>query len=230
MKTIGIIGAMDLETENIKKLINIASVRRIAGMDFSLGSFEKNSVVVVRCGVGKVNAAICAQILIDLYGVDCIINTGVAGGLDANVGIGDIVISSDVMHHDMDASGLGFAPGVIPDMAVSLFEADKELVSRAKAALSECALKGVVGRVAGGDVFVSDDLLKKHIRDSFGAVCCEMEGSGIAQTCHLNGVPFVIIRAISDSADNAGSMDYPVFKALAAENSQKLVHCIIKGL
>lgn len=230
MKTIGIIGAMDIEVDKIKDLLNVVSVKNIAGMDFVLGSAEGNSIVLVRCSVGKVNAAVCTQIMIDMYAVDYVINTGVAGGLAESLEIGDVVISSDVMHHDMNVESLGYAPGVIPDMDCSLFEADETLVELAKNALSESGLKGVIGRVASGDVFVADNSLKGYIINNFGAACCEMEGAGIAQTCYLNRIPFVVIRAISDSANNEGAMDYPAFKALAAENSQKIIHYMVQSL
>ncbi len=223
MKTIGIIGAMDLEIDKIRQDMNVISVKNIVGMDFILGRLGGCSCVLVKCGIGKVNAAVCTQVMIDLYAVDCIINTGVGGSLSPQLSIGDIVISSEAMQHDMDISPLGYAPGVIPDMETSLFEADKALIEAARAALVECGIRGVIGRVASGDRFVADDKLKAHIADSFGAVCCEMEGGAIAHTCYLNRIPFVIIRAISDSADGSGDVDYPAFKAAAAENSEKIV-------
>ncbi|MCD8214671.1 MAG: 5'-methylthioadenosine/adenosylhomocysteine nucleosidase [Clostridiales bacterium] len=230
MKTIGIIGAMDLEIQKIKGLLNVITTKNAAGMDFTLGMLEGRSIVIAMCGVGKVNAAVCTQIMIDLFAVDCIINVGVAGGLSPGLEMGDIVISSDAMQHDMNVEGLGYARGVIPDMETSLFKAAPELIETAEDALISCGLKGVIGRVAAGDVFVCDKSLKDYIINSFDAACCEMEGGAIAQTCYLNKVPFVIIRAISDSADDSGSMDYPAFKRMAAENSGKIVHYMIKNI
>lgn len=230
MKTIGIIGAMELEIQNIKDLLNVISVKNIAGMDFILGNTSGNNIVLVRCGVGKVNAAVCAQLLIDMYAVDCIINTGVGGGLAPGLGIGSVVISSDVMHHDMNVEGLGYAPGVIPDMETSLFAADPSLIAAAKEAAEENGISGAVGRVASGDIFVAENFLKRQITERFDAACCEMEGAGIAQTCYLNKIPFVIIRAISDSADDSGTMDYPTFKETAALNAQKIVRHMLKSI
>ncbi len=230
MKTIGIIGAMDIEIQKIKSELNVITTKNAAGIDFTLGTCEGSSVVLAMCGVGKVNAAVCAQIMIDLFAVDCIINTGVAGGLAHGLEIGDVVVSSDAMQHDMNVEGLGYAPGVIPDMEASLFEADEVLIETAKNALLDCGLKGVIGRVASGDVFVCDKALKESIIKNFKAACCEMEGGAIAQTCYLNRLPFVIIRAISDSADDSGSMDYPTFKKMAAENSARIVHYMIKNI
>ncbi len=227
MKTIGIIGAMDLEIRTLIEKTKVISVKNIVGANFILGSLEGNNAVLVKCGIGKVNAAVCTQIMIDMYGVDCIINIGVAGALAEGLNVGDVVISSDAMHHDINVEALGYAPGVIPDMETSLFEADSRLIETAKEALAECGIKGMVGRVAGGDIFVADSRLKEYIVNNFNAACCEMEGSAIAQTCYLNKIPFVIIRAMSDSADNSGNMDYPAFKALAAAQSEKIVSLML---
>lgn len=227
MNTIGIIGAMDIEIEGIKSITNVISVKNIAGMNFALGSLEGKNVVIAQCGVGKVNAAVCTQIMADMYGVDCVINVGVAGGLAKGLEIGNVVISSDVCQHDMDVTGLGYSVGVIPDMETSLFEADEAMIDAARKALMECGIKGMIGRVAGGDVFVCSNELKDKISNTFGACCCEMEGGAIAQVCYLNKLPFVIIRAISDSADDSGSMDYPEFKKLAAENSQRILKVML---
>ncbi|MCD8091092.1 MAG: 5'-methylthioadenosine/adenosylhomocysteine nucleosidase [Clostridiales bacterium] len=230
MKTIGVIGAMDLEIQKIKSTMNVITTKNAAGMDFTLGTSEGNSIVLAMCGVGKVNAAVCTQIMIDLFAVDCIINVGVAGGLASGLEIGDIVISSDAMQHDMNAEGLDYPQGIIPDMETSLFKADECLIETARAALISCGLKGVIGRVASGDIFVCESSVKEYIVKHFEAACCEMEGAAIAQTCYLNKLPFVVIRAISDSADDSGSMDYPTFKAMAAENSGRIVHYMIKNI
>ena len=230
MKTIGIIGAMDLEIEKIRQDMSVISVKNIVGMDFIFGKLGELNCVLVMCGIGKVNAAVCTQVMIDMYAVDLIINTGVGGSLSPQLKIGDIVISSEAMQYDMDVSPLGYAPGVIPDMTTSLFEADKELVEIAREALVSCGIGGVIGRVASGDKFVADDKLKSNIQNTFGAVCCEMEGGAIAHTCYLNKIPFVIIRAISDSADSSGDLDYPAFKAVAAQNSEKIVSFMAKCL
>ncbi|MCD7778490.1 MAG: 5'-methylthioadenosine/adenosylhomocysteine nucleosidase [Clostridiales bacterium] len=230
MKTIGIIGAMDIEIQRIKSMLNVVTTKTAAGMDFTVGLLEGKSVVAAMCGVGKVNAAVCTQIMIDMFAVDCIINVGVAGGLAPGLEIGDIVISTDAIQHDMNVEGLGYPKGVIPDMESSVFKADPYLTEKAENALATCGLKGIKGRIAAGDVFVCDQALKDSIIKDFGGACCEMEGGAIAQTCVLNKIPFVIIRAISDSADDSGSMDYPAFKKLAAANSERIVHHMIKNI
>lgn len=230
MKTIGIIGAMDLEIKKLREHLNVISVKNIVGMDFILGKLDGNNVVLVQCGIGKVNAAVCTQVMIDMYAVDCIINTGVGGAVNPELEIGDIVISKDAMQHDMNVEPLGYPPGIIPDMDVSLFKADKELVKAAREALTECGFRGLIGRIASGDRFVASSKLKKYIGESFGADCCEMEGGAVAQTCFLNKIPFVIIRAISDTADDSGDVDYPAFKESSAVKSEKIVRIMVRKI
>ena len=182
-------------------------------------------VVVVRSGIGKVNAGICTQILADVYGVDAVINTGIAGSLNAAIDIGDVVLSTDTLQHDMDATGFGYEPGVIPRMETSVFQADENLRNLAKAACQKVNpdIKVFEGRVVSGDQFISDKAKKQYIEENFKGFCTEMEGAAIAQTAYLNNIPFLIIRAISDKADDSATVDYPTFEAKAIENSVKLV-------
>ncbi|MBO5426479.1 MAG: 5'-methylthioadenosine/adenosylhomocysteine nucleosidase, partial [Lachnospiraceae bacterium] len=182
-------------------------------------------VVVVRSGIGKVNAGICTQILADVYGVDAVINTGIAGSLNAAIDIGDVVLSTDTLQHDMDATGFGYEPGVIPCMETSVFQADENLRNLAKAACQKVNpdIKVFEGRVVSGDQFISDKAKKQYIEENFKGFCTEMEGAAIAQTAYLNNIPFLIIRAISDKADDSATVDYPTFEAKAIENSVKLV-------
>lgn len=222
---LGIIGAMNEEVAKLKEQMTEVQVHKKANMEFVQGVMEGKQVVVVRSGIGKVNAGICAQILVDDYRVDGIINTGIAGSLRAEINIGDIVISTDAVQHDMDAVAFGYPLGQIPRMDVFSFEADKELAKLAE----DCCHRVIPqvgifhGRVASGDAFIASHERKTKIVNEFDAFCCEMEGAAIAQAAYLNGIPFLIIRAISDKADDSASMDYPAFEAMAIENSVKLI-------
>ena len=216
MKKLGIIGAMDVEVAALKdKMVN-KTVRTIAGSDYCEGKLEDLNVVIVQCGVGKVNAALCAQILCDCFAVTHIVNTGIAGSLSNDLDIGDLVISRDAMYHDFDCCHFGYAPGQVPGLPVS-FPADETLIRLAKRAVEEVHPgHSKEGRVASGDLFVSHQEQKDAIIAKTGALCTEMEGAAIAHTAHRNGVPFVILRAISDKADNSAQMDYPAFEQQAA--------------
>lgn len=230
MKKIGIIGAMEEEVIRLKEKMDRVDIKTIATMDFYEGSLEGVSLVVVRSGIGKVNAALCAQILIDRYGVDLLINTGVAGSLRNEINIADIVLSTDALQHDMDATGFGYDLGVIPRMEQSIFKADRKLVNLAKAVCSEVlpSLGVHTGRVLSGDQFISDSRKKEWLVETFKGYCTEMEGAAIAQAAYLNNIPFLIIRAISDKADNSANMAYSEFEALAIDNTVKLLMGLIK--
>ena len=229
---IGIIGAMDIEVARLKDMIEGAENYEKAGMSFVYGKMHGRNVVVVRSGIGKVNAGICTQILVDRFNVDYIINTGIAGSLNKDINIGDIVLSSDALQHDMDATGFGYEVGVIPQMKESLFKGDEKLINIAKTCLENNIkdIKAFVGRIVSGDQFISDKAKKEWLVDNFSAYCTEMEGAAVAQAAYLNNVPFVIIRAISDKADDSATMDYPVFEALAAEHSVELISEMVKEI
>lgn len=222
---LGIIGAMDEEVAKIKERLENVEVQTFGGMDFYKGNFEGKSVVVVRSGIGKVNAAVCAQILADRYQVSGIVNTGIAGSLMAKIDIGDIVLSTDALQHDMDATNFGYPAGQIPRMDVLSFPADPKLLALAK----ECCgrvnpeIHTYEGRVVSGDQFISDQKKKDWLIETFHAYCTEMEGAAIAQAAYLNGIPFLIIRAISDKADNSANVDYPTFEAQAIIHSVNLM-------
>lgn len=227
---LGIIGAMEIEVNRIKEQMEDVSVTDKAGMSFFEGKWNGNDVVVVRSGIGKVNAAVCAQILVDTFHADAIINTGIAGSLKNEINIGDIVLSTDAIQHDMDAQGFGYAPSVIPQMEVSDFQADEKLIELAKKCCAEVCpdIQVFTGRVVSGDQFISDKKKKEWLSSQFEGLCAEMEGAAIAQAAYLNHVPFLIIRAISDKADDSATMDYPEFEAMAAENSVKLLADIVR--
>ena len=231
-KVIGIIGAMDEEVNNLKELITDVQVSTVASMDFYQGKLSGNDVVVVRSGIGKVNAAICAQILIDKFDVSVIINTGIAGSLNADINIGDIVLSKDALEHDMDATSFGYDLAVIPRMQESVFKGDEYLIDLTKKVCEE-NIKDInvfVGRVVTGDQFISDKNKKNWLVENFKGDCTEMEGAAIAHTAYLNNVPFLIIRAISDKADDSAQMDYPTFEAMAIQNSVKLLTSMVEKI
>jgi adenosylhomocysteine nucleosidase len=231
-KIIGIIGAMDEEVSKIKESLTDVTVTTVANMDFYQGCLDETEVIVVRSGIGKVNAAICMQILADKFSVDAVINTGIAGSLKNEINIGDIVLSTNALQHDVDAVAFGYELGQIPRMEVLDFKASEELIALAKAAC-ETVLPDVSvfeGRVLSGDQFISDKQKKQWLIDNFAGYCTEMEGAAIAQAAYLNQIPFLIIRAISDKADDSAQMDYPTFEAQAIANSVVLLKEIIRNM
>ena len=230
MSKTGIIGAMELEVEQLKSKITVSNIVKKAGMEFYEGTLNGASVVVVRSGIGKVNAALCVQILVDLFEITHIINTGVAGSLNAALDIGDILISKDAIHHDMDTTIFGYQLGEVPQMGTREFKADERLMSLAKNSCEKVneGIHAIVGRVVSGDQFISSKEVKERLIANFHGDCAEMEGASIAHGAYLNKVPFVIIRAISDKADDSAEMDYPSFERAAAAHSAKLVEDMVQ--
>jgi adenosylhomocysteine nucleosidase len=214
----------------VEKMENVRESTR-AWSTYYEGTLEGQDVVVVQCGVGKVNAAMCAQILCDLYGVTHLVNTGIAGSLCAELDIGDLVVSKDAMYHDFDCVNFGYPMGKVPGMDVIAFPADETMIAYASAA-AETVHPGHVrlGRVASGDVFVADKAVKNRIIENTQALCTEMEGASIAQTAYRNGIPFVILRAISDKADDSAEMDYPTFERIAAHRCASVAMALAKQL
>ena len=229
MTKLGIIGAMDIEIQTLKEKIENLTVTEKTGTEDYEGTLQGLPVVLVKCGIGKVNAAIGAQILCDLFGVTHIVNTGIAGSLCAQQDIGDMVISSDVWHHDFDCVAFGYPMCKIPGMPQS-FAADETLIALAKNAAEQTGSNVRIGRVASGDQFVADPQLKEQIISRTQALCTEMEGAAIAQTAYRNGVPFVILRCISDKADNSAEMDYPSFEAMAAQRCAQVTTLLAEQL
>jgi adenosylhomocysteine nucleosidase len=228
---LGIIGAMDVEVATLKAKMEDVTVTTRAGMEYCAGKLEGLDAVVVQCGIGKINAAMCTQILIDSFGVDAIVNTGIAGSLCADLDIGDLVISRDAIHHDFDLRFWGRPIGQVPGMDVIAFPADEKLMNAAfVAAEAENAGHTKVGRVASGDQFICSKAQKEKIIADTEAICAEMEGASIAHTAYRNGVPFVIIRAISDKADDSAEMDYPTFEAIAAQRCANVTCRLAKML
>lgn len=217
MTKLGIIGAMQQEVETLLGVMEDQKSQAKAGSIFYEGMLEGLPVVVVQCGVGKVNAALCAQILCDCFHVTHLVNTGIAGSLCAELDIGDLVVSRDAMYHDFDCVNFGYPYGKVPGMDVIAFPADETMISYAAAA-AESIHPGhtKIGRVASGDQFVANKALKNKIIADTQGLCTEMEGAAIAQTAYRNALPFVILRAISDKADDSAEMDYPTFEKIAA--------------
>ena len=231
MKKLGIIGAMTVEVALLKENMESMAVSTHAGMEFCEGKLAGLDVVVVQCGVGKVNAAMCAQILCSVFGVTHLVNTGIAGSLNADLDIGDLVVSRDAMYHDFDCVHFGYEMGKVPGMDVVAFPADEAMIGYACAA-AEAVHPGHwrMGRVASGDLFVAQKAAKEAIIAKTGAFCTEMEGAAIAQTAYRNRVPFVILRAISDKADDSAEMDYPTFERIAAHRCADVTMHLAKAL
>lgn len=230
MIKIGIIGAMELEVKELKETMKVSEITKKANMEFYEGTLNNIPVVIVQCGIGKVNAALCTQILADLFQVTHIINTGVAGSLNAKLDIGDILISRDALHHDMDVTIFGYQPGEVPQMGRREFPADERLAQLAKEVCEKVnpEIHAILGRVVSGDQFISGNEIKEKLINEYQGDCAEMEGASIAHGAYLNNIPFVIIRAISDKADNSAEMDYPAFEAAAAKHSAALVKELVQ--
>lgn len=224
MKTWGIIGAMETEVRLLKESMQDLKISKYAGLEFYQGALEGKKVVVVRCGIGKVNAAMCTQLMIDHFYADCIVNIGVAGALSDELEIGDIILSADLVEHDFDVRGFGYPKGRIPQMETSIFNASDFLISLAESAGTHLPdLRIHKGRIATGDIFVSDRQLREEIRKEFQALCAEMEGGAMAHVCFLNQIPFLVIRSMSDKANGEAMENFSHFEQIAAMNSKKLI-------
>ena len=232
MNRIGIIGAMNEEVNILVELMDIKETVEKASLKFYKGNLEGKEIVLVRCGIGKVNSALCAQILISEFDVDAVVNTGVAGALHSDLDVYDIVISTDAIQYDFDTTVFGHKKGVIPRMDSSTFVADEILVKAAyESSLEETKSHKVVkGRIVTGDMFISSKELKDELVNDFEAYCGEMEGAAIAHVCSLNKVPFVIIRAMSDKADGSADVTYEEFVQDAAHNSKDIVLNMLKSI
>lgn len=228
---IGIIGAMDEEVEILLKEIQLERKESKAKMEFSCGILWGQKAVVVRSGIGKVNAAVCAQILVDDFNADYIINVGIAGGIGENINPGDIVIADNLVQHDMDTTAFGDKFGQIPRLDTFDFKCSPELVEKAEEACKKLvSSKSFLGRIVTGDQFIADLTKIKWLKDEFDALACEMEGGSIAQVCYLNNVPFVVIRSISDNANTGAHMDYEKFKYIAVDNSVNILRGMLENM
>lgn len=228
---IGIIGAMEQEITILKENMATPKMQRIASLDFYNGKLDGHDVVVVKSGIGKVNAGMCTQILIDRFEVELIVNTGVAGALNEELDIGDIVVSTDTLQHDIDASIFGDPRGTIPGMSRSIFKADEKMLSVIEDIIKEKGRKDIYkGRILTGDQGIGCNDTKNLLVDLFAGYCVEMEGGAIAHVCHLNEIPFLIIRAISDKANEDVELNYSEFMDMAAIKSSNLLRSIINKI
>ena len=226
--TTGIIAAMDAELDLIAAGIEEPVFSKLSGVEFIEGTIDDIPIVLAKCGVGKVNAALTVQIMIDHFAVDRIVNTGVAGAIDEELYIGDVVIAEDTLHHDMNAQVLGYKQGEIPQSTSSVFRTDVEISEILRTAANMLGASEVVsGRIVSGDIFVSDPETKEFISEKFDAKCCDMESAAIAQVCVANNMPFGIIRTISDTA-SGDVADYEDFEEMSAQTAAQIVTSFLK--
>ncbi|WP_028611158.1 5'-methylthioadenosine/adenosylhomocysteine nucleosidase [Paenibacillus harenae] len=224
---IGIIGAMAEEIDLLHKHVKVSSQVTKAGITYYEGKLHDKAVIYCKSGVGKVNAAVCTQILLDL-GADCVLFTGVAGAVDPRLNIGDIVVSTSCIQHDMDCSPLGFARGTIPFNARSEFAADGQLIELAIAACDRLfAGRSLKGKVLSGDQFIASRETVKLLHETMEGACAEMEGASVAQVCDMNEIPFVIIRSMSDKADGSAHVNFSEFTVTASNNSYQIIDDIV---
>lgn len=226
---IGIIGAMDMETEGLISGMEKPERETVSGVTYTRGKLEGKDVVVATCGIGKVNAAICAQTMILRYHPALIINTGVAGTLTPELGIGDVAVGARLVQHDMDTGLTGDPYGYISGVNRVYFEADKETSEKLAACVNACGARTVRGTIATGDQFIASAERKALIVERFGAIACEMEGGAIAHVATANGTPFAVLRAISDNADGGATEDFSTFARKAAERSIAVMRRFLKG-
>ena len=220
---LGIIAAMTIEADLIKAAMTDTTAEEISGITFVSGKRGKCDAVVAVCGIGKVFAALCTQTMILRYAPDCVINTGVGGTLTDKLGIGDLAVSTAVVQHDMDTSPLGDPVGLISGINVIEMPADKAMAEKVCAICETKGIRHHCGVIASGDQFIASREKKDWIVSTFAGIACEMEGASVGQVCYVNKVPFVILRAISDSADGGACEDYPTFAKNAAKTSASVV-------
>ncbi|MBR6785639.1 MAG: 5'-methylthioadenosine/adenosylhomocysteine nucleosidase [Clostridia bacterium] len=224
----GIIGAMKIEVETIKSLMQDKQSEVISGVEYVTGTLHGKKIVTAVCGIGKVAAAMCAQTMILRYAPERIINTGVGGSLSEKLAIGDVAVAESLVQHDMDTSPLGDPVGFISGINVINMPCDPKVVEiLEKSVESVDGIKALRGVIASGDQFIADPAKKDFIKSNFNAVVCEMEGASIAQVCYTNGVPFGVVRAVSDCADGSSHMDYGEFLPMAAANAAKLIESFV---
>lgn len=227
---VGIIGALDIEVQALKNLMDSVAIEKISSIEYYSGKINGCDTVVAVAGVGKVNAAVCTEAMIIRYAPDCIINVGVAGGLAQDLSVGDIVVADSVVEHDMDTTAIGDEPGLISGLNKVYMECDKNVANLMEKAARNTGLNVMRGIVASGDQFIHTNEQRAAIIGNFNAAAAEMEGASIGHVCEMNNVPFGVLRAISDGANSDSAMDYPTFAKMAAENSVKIILEFLKGV
>ncbi len=232
---IGLMGAMVEEVSAFREGMEVHQHTTWSGMDFFEGVLEGMDVVLACSGIGKVNAALGVQVLVDRFGIDGLVFTGIAGAVDPDLDVGDIVVSDDACQHDFDSTAFGYERGLIPRLRKKWFYADRIWVNRFMDASRRLAddlapSKTIMGRVLSGDQFIADPVMTKKLRKDFSGHCVEMEGAAAAHACYVNQIPFVIIRSISDKADHSAKVDYRAFTQIAVDHSTKLVREVFRHL
>ncbi len=227
---IGIIGAMTEEVQGFKKRMENLDEEKIGTLTFYTGVMHDKDIVLLETGIGKVNAAIGATLMIEAFDVEAIIFTGVAGGLNEDLDLGDVVVSRDLIQHDFDTTVFGDKLGVIPRMENSTFKADGGLIDLAVKAGKKLKGKVIVGRVLSGDQFIASPEKIAFLRKEFEGDCTEMEGAAVGHVCQVMDVPFVVVRTLSDKANSDAHTDYATFVKIAAENSITLVDEMLANL
>ena len=225
---IGIIGAMDEEVSLLVGMLEGATCEEVGMLIFHVGKIADKKVAIAKCGVGKVFAAICAEAMILNYSPSLLVNTGVGGALGKGISTTDVVIADKLCQHDMDTSAIGDPKGLVSGINKIYFEADRRAIEILSSAATSLGIRSFVGTVATGDRFVASASDKAFIVSEFSAISCEMEGGAIAQVAYVNGVPFAVVRAISDSADGEATMDYPTFLPIAAKNSTAMTLALVE--
>ena len=218
MNTIGIIGAMPSELADIRNTLKDAEVKHISGFDFYINEVAGKKVINACCGIAKVNAALCAQVLIDNFKPDAVINAGIAGGMDSSIKVCDIVVSNEVLPHDLDLHFLKDYPPYC-----GIFKADKNLIDTAVNICTKQGVKSFVGRIVSGEAFITDTAVKNGIKEKFDPFAVDMESAAVGHCAYLNEVPFVSVRCISDNADDEGAMSFDEFEKIAARRVADVV-------
>lgn len=230
---LGIICAMEIEVEGVLNLMEDKEEFDFAGATFTKGTIHGKDVVVTQCGIGKVNAAVTTQVMIDRFCPSSIINSGVAGALDKRLKVGDVVISVDAVEHDYDTTAFGDPIGLIcykDEQRVDIPADEKLCLALLRACENLENTTVLTGRIATGDQFISETEKRLSIGEEFSALACEMEGGAVGHACYRNGVPFVILRCISDDLTNSTSMDYEIFKGVAAAKTTAILSEFIENM
>lgn len=225
MKTIAIIGAMPSELVDIREMLSDSEVKRISGFDFYINNYKGKTVINACCGIAKVNAAVCTQVIIDNFKPDCIINAGIAGGMNSEVKVCDIVVSNEVLPHDLDLHFLNDYPPYC-----GIYKADIKLIEAAEKICCELKFKSFRGRIVSGEAFISSNVIKQEIQNKLNPYAVDMESSAIGHCCYLNDMPFVSVRCISDNADDNGAMSFDEFEKIAAKRVAQIVLKMVEGL
>lgn len=218
MNTIGIIGAMPSELADIRSMLKDAEIRTISGFDFYINQFAGKKIINACCGIAKVNAALCTQVLIDNFAPDAIINTGIAGGMNSDVKVCDVVISTEVLPHDLDLHFLKDYPPYC-----GIFKADDSLMEKAAETCRDFGINSFFGRIVSGEAFISSNEVKADICSRFAPYAVDMESAAVGHCCYLNKMPYVSVRCISDNADDEGAMSFDEFEKIAAKRVAEIV-------